>query len=114
MNKIKFIVDVYTTKKGVPFSKATIGGKFIPSVDADPAQRYPVRFTKSSQVALPDKAGIYEVGYEDKGAWLDSRDPSKPVFRINAVRVRFDKPLVHKDAAIKGAEEIDISNETDK
>ena len=115
MQKVKFIVNQYTTKKGVPFTKASILGKFIPSVDADPEVRYPVRFTKSSKCEEPKKAGVYEVGFEDKGAWLDQRDPEKPIFRINAVRCRFDKPLVQRDAAVKVAEEsIDIANEDDK
>ena len=115
MQKVKFIVNQYTTKKGVPFTKASILGKFIPSVDAIPEVRYPVSFTKKSECELPTKAGVYEVGFMDKGAWLDQRNPEKPVFRINAVRCRFDKPLVQRDAAIKVAEEaIDIANESDK
>ena len=115
MQKVKFIVNQFTTKKGVPFTKATILGKYIPSVDANPEVRYPVRFTKVSQCEQPTKAGVYEVGFEDKGAWLDSRDPTKPVFRINAVRCRYDKPLVQRDVAVKVAEEaIDIANEDDK
>lgn len=105
MQKVKFIVNQFTTKKGVAFTKATILGKYIPSVDANPEVRYPVRFTKASKCELPTKAGVYEVGYEEKGAWLDLRNPENPVFRINAVRCRFDKPLAPRDAAIKVAEE---------
>lgn len=115
MQKVKFILNQFTTKTGVPFTKATILGKFIPSVEADPETRYPVRFTKASKCEMPTKAGVYEVGFEDKGAWLDSRNPENPVFRINAVRCCFDKPLAQKGAAVKVAEEaIDIANETDK
>ncbi len=114
MQKVKIIVRNYTTKKGTTFTKLSIGGKYIPDVCADPNVNYPVRFTKKSQVAEPTKDGFYEVAYADKGAWIDDRNPEKPVFRINAERVRYDKPLPQsKDVAIKVAQEksIDVSDE---
>lgn len=117
MLKLKIIVRNFETKKGTTFTKLTIGGKYLPDVTADPNANYQVRFTKKSACEEPKKDGIWEVGYFEKEAWLDNRNPEHPIFRITAQRIRFDKPLpVSKDVAVKVAQEkgIDITHETDE
>jgi len=97
MKTIKFVVNEFTTKEGVSFSKATIKGKFLPLALAEEETYYNVRFV--GNVKIPTKKGIYEVSYNDNGLWIDSRKDfiEKHIVRINAVRCVFADSLKSKE-----------------
>ena len=104
MNSIKFIVREFETKKGVPFTKADVKGKFLPLAVAEDEVYYTVRFVGKS-VEMPTKAGVYEVAFEDGGMWIDSRAEyaDKHILRIKAVKCVFTKhlPKLDKDVRVK-------------
>lgn len=94
IKQITCIVKTYSRKDNVSmtFQKATILGKFLPLVDAEDDVYYNVRFVGGN---APTKDGIYHVGYEDKGLWIDKRPEFAPkhIVRVRAVKVVFDRPL---------------------
>ena len=104
MNSIKFIVREFETKKGVPFTKADVKGKFIPLAVAEDEVYYLVKFTGKA-VEMPSKAGVYEVAFQDGDMWIDSRPEyaDKHILRIKAVKCVFVKhlPKLDKDVRVK-------------
>lgn len=103
MEKIKVIVRNYQTKKGTTFTKVCIGGKFINDVLADESAQYQVKFTSKSAVKEPTEEGIYEVAFNNGEAWIDTREgyEDKHIFRINAQKVKFSKPLPRLEKDIR-------------
>lgn len=88
LKTLKFYINEHKTKEGKLFTKATIKGEFLPTASAEPEAYYTIKFT-SKGVQLPQASGFYEVAYESKGLWIDSRSDyaEKHIVRINAVRV---------------------------
>lgn len=105
MQKVKIIVRNYEKKDGGTFTKLSIGGKYINDVLADVSKSYQVRFTAKSAVKEPTKEGIYEVAFNDGGAWIDSRPEfaEKFIYRVTAQLVKFYKPLpiLEKDVRVQ-------------
>lgn len=95
MQKVKIIARSFNKKDGGTFTKLTIKGKFINDVLAEDEENYVVKFTASSQVKEPTKEGIYEVAFNDREAWIDSRPEvaGAHIFRIVAQKVKYNKPL---------------------
>lgn len=103
MQKVKIIARSYETRDGKSFTKLLIGGKFINDVLADENAQYQVKFTSKSAVKEPTQDGIYEVAFNDREAWIDTRPGQyeKHIFRITAQKVRFDKPLPRLEKDIR-------------
>ena len=96
LKSFKFILRNYKRKDGGEFAKATCKGQFLPFATAETEVNYNIHFTKSALSPLPSKEGIYEVSYEEGGAWIDTRALEKHIVRVNAVRVVYSKPLPTK------------------
>ena len=103
MEKISVIVRNYKTKDGRPFTKVSIGGKFINDVLAEENETYQVKFTSKSAVKEPSEEGIYEVAFNDGEAWIDTREEflEKHIFRITAQRIKKVKPLPRLEKDIR-------------
>ena len=97
MKSIKIIVNEFTTKKGSPFIKAEIKGKFIPLATAEDDKYYRVSFV-SKTVEMPKEKGIYEVSFVEGDLWIDNRPEyaEKHILRVKPYKCVFYKALVEK------------------
>lgn len=94
MKTLKFVLKNYTTKDGRTFAKASCLGKYLPTAKAQEDIYYTIKFVGGSCPA-PTKDGIYEMAFEDKCLWIDTRAEyiDKHIVRVKATRIIFDKPL---------------------
>lgn len=94
------VVKNYTTKKGTSFQKITCKGSNLPLATAEVDEYYNVRVCDNSKAQFKKDSheGIYEISFEDKGLWIDTRPEmvEKHIARVNAERIIYQRPLLPK------------------
>lgn len=97
MKSIKVLNRKFVTKGGKEFYSATIKGKYVPLACANLETYYSVKCVDGGE-KLPSQEGIFEIAFDDKGLWIDSRPEmiEKHILRIKAVRIVKDGNLPTK------------------
>lgn len=98
MKKLKVIVKEFKRKDGGTFTKITAKGKYIPLLEVESDVDYTIKFV--GEIQAPTKSGVWSIGCEDNGLWLDSRPEylAKNIVRVRATKILFDKVLPNKSS----------------